>query len=149
MSRTALRDAATPLVLALARLSVSRVARRAHQDGNALAAAAFVRSLVRYINERPETISTWNALLRLRAGDCDDMSVALVALLLRLGYPPQHIKWAIGWRGPTPDHVWLSVYSPRLRRAIDLDPSTFEVALGSSPAARGRFTRVTLHPLEF
>lgn len=109
-----------------------------------LAAALFVRGAIRYAREAPESFASLEALVRTRAGDCDCMSRAVAALLLRLGY---RARWALGWSGRTPVHVWVQAWSGDASRWVDLDASTFRVDPGTDPRAVRPFDRVTYHAL--
>ena len=134
--------------MAVARMAISRVDRRAPLDANALAAASFVRNWIRYCHEWPEYVAGMERLATLRAGDCDDMVTCLAALLIRLGYRPGSLRWVIGWRRGRPVHVWLSVRGKATGQWHPLDPSTWRVEPGQSPAPYGRFGRITRHRLE-
>lgn len=134
-------QASGPLSLALARLAISRVDRRAHHDANALAVAHFVRRWVRYTHESPETVCDLERLAVLQAGDCDDMACACAALLLRLGYRVRFVVGHLSW----PAHIWVQAWSPRLGRWLDLDPSTHRVDPGQSPASVRPFRKLTHH----
>ena len=143
MAGMARRDAADTQAGVIARLAVSGVERRAPLDANALAAALFVREWIRYARELPETIANIGALCRIPVGDCDDMVTVLAALLFRLGYAWTHQRFAIGWRDGEAVHVWLEVRGQR--GWIPLDPSTWKIEPGQSPATW--FRRVTHHRL--
>ncbi len=145
MARMALNEAAKPLALQLGRLIISQIPRRAPYDANALGLCYFVRDWIRYTHESPETFADLANLVLYPAGDCDDMSIALAALLVRMGYPARHVAFRVGYRRGRGVHVWVSVYSPRVSRWIELDPSTWKLEPGQSPAPR--FEHTTTHPL--
>ncbi len=142
----AVRDASTKLAGVIARHAVSNVDRRAPIDANALATCHFVRDWLRYARELPETIANLGALDRVPVGDCDDMVTALAALLWRLGYDWHQQRFCIGHKGRHAAHVWLEVKGEG-GRWIPLDPATFKIEPGQSPASRGGFSRVSRHPL--
>ncbi len=141
MARLALDGSRRKLAGVIARHSVAGVERRAHADANAIACCLFVRDWLRYARELPETIADLRALARVPVGDCDDMVVALSALLHRLGYSWRHQRYAIGYKGKRPAHVWLEVLGQQ-GRWIPLDPATFRIEPGESPRALGKFTNV-------
>lgn len=145
MARMAQRDAASKRAGVLARISVSGVARRAPVDANALACCLWVREWLRYAYELPETIADLGALDRVPVGDCDDMVTALAGLLYRLGYHWRSQRYAIGYRNGRPAHVWLEVRGRKGGRWIPLDPSTYRLEPGQSPA--GYFGRVERYNL--
>jgi transglutaminase-like putative cysteine protease len=126
-------DAKSIRAAAIARHAVSGVDRRAPIDANALAAAQFVREWIRYSRELPETIANLEALDRIPVGDCDDMVVALSALLWRLGYGWDRQRYGIGHRNGNPVHVWLEARGER-GDWIPLDPSTWRIDPGEDPA---------------
>ncbi|MEE9197894.1 MAG: hypothetical protein V3U45_07095 [bacterium] len=146
MTRLARSEARKPIALAHARHAISLVDRRAPLDANALACCLYIRQWLRYTHEAPETIADLDCLTRYPAGDCDDMVVALAALLLRLGYGYDGMAWCVGWRGAHPAHVWLAVDTPRWG-VLQLDPSTWRFDPPTPPAPYGRFSSVTTHPL--
>ena len=148
MAGMARRDAASPRAGVLARLSVSNVARRAHVDANALACCLWVREWLRYAYELPETIADLGALNRVPVGDCDDMVCALAGLLYRLGYHWKGQRFAVGYKGGRPAHVWLEVRRQGHGRWIPLDPTTYRLEPGQSPGHYfGRVERYNLGEL--
>lgn len=68
---------------------------------------AFVRDQIRYVNDVTdvETVSTPDILLQDRAGDCDDKSTLLAALLESIGHPTRFI--AIGFEPGIYEHVYV------------------------------------------
>lgn len=141
MARLALHDSKSRHAGIIARHSVANVDRRAHIDANALACCLFVRDWLRYARELPETIADLGALRRVPVGDCDDMVVALSSLLYRLGYPWSKQRYAIGYKGQSPVHVWIEVLGDG-NRWIPLDAATFRLEPGQSPARLGAFTSI-------
>lgn len=150
MAGMARSDAKSPRAGVIARHSVSRVDRRAPVDANALACCLFVREWLRYAYELPETIATLEALDRVPVGDCDDMVVALAALLHRLGYGWHKQRFGIGYKGRHPAHVWLEcrpMDASLPDEWIPLDPSTWRIEPGESPATIGGFSGVEYYNL--
>lgn len=141
------RDAQRKRSGLLARRAVSNVDRRAPVDANALAAASWVREWVRYAHELPETVANLGALIQAPVGDCDDMVTALASLLWRLGYDWPAQRFAIGYRGAYPRHVWLEVRGQEHPGWIPLDPSTWRLEPGESPERLGLFNRVERYNL--
>ena len=139
-----LSDVRSPLSGVLARLAVSKVDPRATPDANMLAVPLFVRDTIRYAREVPESFAGLEALYQLGAGDCDCMSRAAAAMLIRLGY---RVRWALGWEGAHPTHIWIQAWSDDARQWLDLDPSSWKVEPGQDPQTVRRFDRVTLHNL--
>ena len=70
---------------------------------------AFVRDAIRYVNDTRgvETLQTPVATLQLQAGDCDDKSMLLAALLESIGQAARFV--AVGFRPGTFCHVLVEV----------------------------------------
>lgn len=68
---------------------------------------AFVRDYIRYIGDVTdvETVQSPDATLRLAAGDCDDKSVLLCALLESIGHPTRFV--AVGMSPGVYEHVYV------------------------------------------
>lgn len=68
---------------------------------------AFVRDRVRYVNDITdvETVQTPDITLQNRAGDCDDKSTLLAALLESIGHPTRFV--AIGFEPTIYSHVYV------------------------------------------
>jgi transglutaminase-like putative cysteine protease len=68
---------------------------------------AFVRDQIRYVKDirGVETVQTPEVTLSLRAGDCDDKSVLLAALLESIGHPTAFV--AIGFKPDDFVHVFV------------------------------------------
>lgn len=148
LSRVAAEDATTPAALELARRAAGRVPRGADSDLAALELVSILRGLIRYAPEAPETIVRLPQLLEWGAGDCDDTSVATVAVLLRLAWPMGSLQWAIGRRSGDIDHLWVRAWIPSVRRWVDLDASSDLQAVGSDPRAVGGFLGVATYAVE-
>lgn len=68
---------------------------------------AFVRDQIRYLNDVDgvETVQTPFVTLQIRAGDCDDKSTLLAALLMSIGHPCRF--QAIGFEPNVYAHVYV------------------------------------------
>ncbi len=146
MAELAKHDSRKPLAGTMARHAISKVPRRAPLDANLLALSTWVREWIRYTHEQPETLSTLGALQRIPVGDCDDMAIALASLVWRLGYPWRRQRFAVGWKGLHPRHVWLEVLGAGARW-VPLDPSTWRLEAGQDPRDTGLFSRTTTYNL--
>ena len=75
--------------------------------GEIRALHAFVRDRIRYIRDinDVETVQTPDATLTMRAGDCDDKSTLLAAMLESIGHPTRLV--AIGFTPEEFDHVYI------------------------------------------
>lgn len=145
MGRMARKDATTELASFLSRRAVAELPANAPFLWNALACCAFIRRVVRYQTEDPETFTSLRALLWLGAGDCDDMCIALAALLLRAGWP---VRWAVG-SNDQGAHVWVQTRPPGAHGAwVDCDPSTYRVEPGTSPLVLGELTTANAYDLD-
>ncbi len=140
MADMARSGARTETASFISRLAVANLPVRAPREWNALALCEFVREVIRYQTEDPETFVSLDALLWLGAGDCDDMAIALAALLMRAGWP---VRFAVGMRDGAAVHVWVRTREQSDGSTwFDLDPSTFRVDAGTSPASLGEFDDV-------
>lgn len=81
----------------------------------------FVRSNVVYVMDPVdvEALSTPVELMRIRAGDCDDMAVLLASLLTAIGHPTRFV--AIGFTPGDLSHVYVETKIGE--RWIALDPT--------------------------
>lgn len=89
--------------------------------GEARRLFSFVRDEIRYVKDIDgvETLHPAEWVLGLRAGDCDDKSILLAALLLSLGHTPRFK--AVAFSDDEFSHVWLQDY---LGEAwVDLEPT--------------------------
>jgi hypothetical protein len=93
----------------------------------------WVQQNVRYTKDpfRVEVLHSSRRLLELRAGDCDDMSILLGAMLEAIGHP---VRLVLVGRNPLKpllfSHIYLEVYYQG--RWIPLDP-TMPYAMGWAP----------------
>jgi hypothetical protein len=92
---------------------------------------AYVSGIFRYVHDirDADTLHDAATLLRQGAGDCDDLSVILAALLLSIGHDLQFI--ALAQDGKNWSHVWLRDLTSG--RALDLD-ATEALPFGQAPA---------------
>ena len=73
----------------------------------------FVQNRIRYVRDVQgvETLHTAERVLINGAGDCDDKSVLLAALLLSIGYPARFV--AVGFKNPNAcEHVFVQTRAP-------------------------------------
>lgn len=101
----------------------------------------FVRDRVRYVRDIAgvETVQTPEVTLDLLAGDCDDKSVLLAALLESIGHPTRFI--AVGYQSPgNYSHVYVETRVGARWVALD---STMPHEAGWAP--RASIARMTLH----
>jgi hypothetical protein len=95
----------------------------------------WVRRNIRYTRDifRVELLHTARRMLELRAGDCDDMTILLGAMLMSTGHP---VRLAlVGFRRNKP-HVYSHIY-PEVRvcgRWIPID-ATVDYPMGWAPPA--------------
>jgi transglutaminase-like putative cysteine protease len=110
-------------------------ARPKDRFGEILSLFNWVRNNIRYTRDifRVELLHTARRMLELRAGDCDDMTILLGAMLLATGHP---VRIALtGFRANKP-HVYSHIY-PEVNlkgRWIALDP-TMNRPIGWAPPA--------------
>lgn len=91
----------------------------------------FVRDQIRYVRDIVgiETISTPIKVLQQRAGDCDDKTVLLAAMLETIGYPTRFVVAGYHTAGEV-EHVYLQVWTQA--GWIDLD-ATENYEAGCAP----------------
>jgi transglutaminase-like putative cysteine protease len=110
-------------------------ARPKDRFGEVLSLFNWVRSNIRYTRDifRVELLHTARRMLELRAGDCDDMTILLGAMLLATGHP---VRIALTGFRPNKPHVYSHIY-PEVNvkgRWIALDP-TMDRPIGWAPPA--------------
>jgi hypothetical protein len=98
----------------------------------------WVRRNVRYTRDiwRVELLHTARRMLELRAGDCDDMTILLGAMLVSTGHP---VRLVLAGYRPTKPHVYTHIY-PEVHvpgRWIAVD-TTVPHPMGWEPPARWR-----------
>ncbi len=91
---------------------------------------AFVRDNIRYVNDirDVETVQTPDKTLDLAAGDCDDKSTLIAAMLESIGHPTRFV--AIGFRPGVFEHVYVET---KIRTAWIPLETTEDVEAGWSP----------------
>jgi transglutaminase-like putative cysteine protease len=95
----------------------------------------WVRNNVRYTRDifRTEVLHTARRMIELRAGDCDDMTILLAAMLLSTGHP---VRLALtGFRPKKPhgySHIYPEVYVKGNWIALD---ATMDRPIGWAPPA--------------
>lgn len=100
----------------------------------------FVRDQIRYVRDvhGVETVQTPDVTLSLRAGDCDDKSVLLAALLESIGHPTRFV--AIGFKPDDFVHVYVE---SRIGTAWVPAETTEPVDVGWSP--KNVISRLTVY----
>ena len=113
--------------------------RRAHRPkdrfGEVLSLFHWVRNNIRYTRDifRVELLHTARRMLELRAGDCDDMTILLGAMLVATGHP---VRIALTGFRPNKPHVYSHIY-PEVNvkgKWIALD-TTMDRPIGWAPPA--------------
>ena len=103
--------------------------------GEVLSLFHWVRKNIRYTRDifRVELLHTARRMLELRAGDCDDMTILLGAMLLATGHP---VRIALTGFRPNKPHVYSHIY-PEVNvkgKWIALD-TTMDRPMGWAPPA--------------
>lgn len=100
----------------------------------------FVRDQIRYVKDvrGVETVQTPDVTLAIRAGDCDDKSVLLAALLESIGHPTRFV--AIGFKPDDFVHVYVET---RIGTSWVPVETTEPVEVGWSP--KGVVSRFVLY----
>ena len=118
-------------------IEILRVARVRPKDrfGEVCALFDWVRRNIRYTRDifRVELLHTARRMLELRAGDCDDMTILLGAMLMSIGHPVRLIL--AGFRAQRP-HLYSHIY-PEVRlkdRWLPID-ATVSRPIGWAPPA--------------
>jgi transglutaminase-like putative cysteine protease len=103
--------------------------------GEIVALFNFVRRKIRYVRDiwRVETLHAARRVLELKAGDCDDMTILLGAMLLSTGHP---VRLILAGFQPTRPHVYTHIY-PEVHvrgRWVAID-ATVDRPIGWAPPA--------------
>jgi transglutaminase-like putative cysteine protease len=132
-----IRDGAKDFRVRQKAIEIFRIAGVKAKDryGEIRALFEWVRRNVRYTRDifRVETLHTARRMLELRAGDCDDMTILLGAMLMSTGHPVRLVL--AGFRKSKPhcySHIYLEVNLGG--NWIALDP-TMDRPLGWAPPA--------------
>jgi transglutaminase-like putative cysteine protease len=103
--------------------------------GEVAALFDWVRRNIRYTRDiyRVELLHTARRMLELRAGDCDDMTILLGAMLMSTGHP---VRLALVGFKPSRPHAYSHIYLEALigSRWLPLD-ATIDRPMGSVPPA--------------
>lgn len=126
------RDGKKAVPVRLAALQITQHLKQKNWLGEIRALHAFVRDRIRYVRDvrGVETLQDPIRTLQFRAGDCDDKSTLLAALLLSIGHPVRF--HAIGFRRGAYSHVYTETRHGN--RWIPLE-TTEHVAAGMAPRA--------------
>lgn len=110
-------------------------------QGEARRLFEFVRDQIRYVKDIDgvETLHSAERVLSNRAGDCDDKSILLAALLLSIGHTPRFV--AVAFEPDVFSHVWVQDYLNG--RWVDLE-ATERVPFGQSVPLRDAVNCITL-----
>lgn len=110
-------------------------------SGEARRLFEYVRDKIRYIKDIDgvETLHPAEWVLRQAAGDCDDKSILLSALLLSIGHTPRFI--AVAFEPDQFSHVWVQDYLND--RWVDLE-ATETLPFGRSIPLRDAVKTITL-----
>jgi transglutaminase-like putative cysteine protease len=103
----------------------------------------YVRDAIRYVRDIAgvETLQTPVATLELEAGDCDDKSALLAAMLESIGHPTRFV--AEGYRSPGHySHVYLQTRVGQ--QWLSLDPTVSTATVGWAPPRRAA-ARMVVH----
>jgi transglutaminase-like putative cysteine protease len=106
MSRLTREYKKSPRVITLARMLTSRVMPK-DWYGEIVALHQYVRDSVRYVQDVDgvETLATPDRTIEMAAGDCDDKSLLLAALLGAIGHPSRFV--AVGETPGSLTHVYV------------------------------------------
>jgi transglutaminase-like putative cysteine protease len=115
-------------------LRAARV-RPKNRFGEICALFDWVRREIRYTRDifRVELLHTARRMLELRAGDCDDMTILLGAMLVSIGHP---VRLVLAGFNPRRPHLYSHIY-PEVKlkhRWLPIDP-TVTRPIGWSPPA--------------
>lgn len=137
-----IRDGAKDFYVRQRAIEILRTCRVAPKDrlGEISALFDWVRGNVRYTRDifRVELLHSARRMLELRAGDCDDMTILLGAMLQSIGYP---VRLALVGFRPLRPHLYSHIYPEVLVRGrwLALD-ATMPRPPGWSPPALWRRT---------
>jgi transglutaminase-like putative cysteine protease len=138
-----IREGAQDFYVRQKAIEIFREASAAPKDRWAEVCALFnwVRNNIRYTRDifRTELLHTARRMLELRAGDCDDMTILLGAMLISTGHP---VRLALtGFRATKPhgySHIYPEVYVNGKWIALD---ATMNRPMGWAPPALWKRTR--------
>src|SRR5271166_1066957 len=109
-----------------------------HDLGEAEALYAWVKKNIRFTKDpvTKEKLYPPQQLLKIKAGDCDDISMLLGALLLALGYPARLITLAANQNQPTEfSHVYVEAeIPPGSNNWVPMDAARVDSEFGVAPS---------------
>jgi hypothetical protein len=104
------------------------------QQGEIAAVLQWVKSNIAFRGEWAETVQTPLVTLQLRAGDCDDQSTLMAALLGSLGYKTRFKTVAADPRAPYAfSHVYIEIFQRKTGQWIALDSTVPQSFPGWQP----------------
>jgi transglutaminase-like putative cysteine protease len=110
--------------------------------GEALAVYKWVQSSIRFTKDpvTKEKLYPPQELLKIRAGDCDDISMLMAALLIAIGYPARLITLAANPASPDDfSHVYVEgEVPPGSGGWIPMDAARSDAAFGVAPPTYSR-----------
>jgi len=109
--------------------------------GEACSILSFVRDHIRYVRDihGVEVLQTPSVTLQIAAGDCDDKSILLAAMLASIGHRTQFI--AVSFMPGVFSHVWVRTNIGG--RWLDLEP-TEPISCGERIPSKGAVEHITL-----
>ncbi len=120
-------------IIRTARQVVANVPSR-DQAGEIAAVLQWVKSNIKFRGEYAETVQTPLVTLQLRAGDCDDQSALMAALLGSLGYKTRFKTVAADPSAPYAfSHVFIEVFHRKSGQWIPLDSTVPQSYPGWAP----------------
>ena len=104
------------------------------QQGEIAAVLQWVKSNIAFRGEWAETVQTPLVTLQLRAGDCDDQSTLMAALLGALGYKTRFKTVAADPSAPYAfSHVYIEIFQRKIGQWISLDSTVPQSYPGWQP----------------
>jgi hypothetical protein len=104
------------------------------QQGEIAAVLQWVKSNIAFRGEWAETVQTPLVTLQLRAGDCDDQSTLMAALLGSLGYKTRFKTVAADPRAPYAfSHVYIEIFQRKTGQWVALDSTVPQSFPGWQP----------------
>lgn len=104
------------------------------QQGEIAAVLQWVKSNIAFRGEWAETVQTPLVTLQLKAGDCDDQSTLMAALLGSLGYKTRFKTVAADPRAPYAfSHVYIEIFQRKTGQWISLDSTVPQSFPGWQP----------------
>src|SRR3954463_13870624 len=132
-----IRDGSKDFLVRQKAIQIFRIAGVAPKDrfGEIRSLFEWVRRNIRYTRDifQVETLHTARRMLELRAGDCDDMTILLGAMLVATGHP---VRMVLAGFKPDKPHAYSHIYPEVLvaGRWLPVDP-TVSRPIGWAPPA--------------